>query len=127
MSRDNINVHYPEIEQTQLIADKKISKKAVVQTNGIAIQKAFDNKNNSLMICVENTSSSASQVTFKAGDNYPNATLGDLVLDIDATSTVCYQVQDPSRFENKDGSVCLDFKTGFTGNIYAVAKSVAIH
>lgn len=127
MSRDNINVHYPEIEQTQSIADKKISKKAVVQTNGIAIQKAFDNKNNSLMICVENTSSSASQVTFKAGDNYPNATLGDLVLDIDATSTVCYQVQDPSRFENKDGSVCLDFKTGFTGNIYAVAKSVAIH
>lgn len=127
MARDIIAVQYPEMDDSQSIANAKVTKKTVTQANGIAIEKAFDNKNNSLVICVENTASSASSVTFKAGDNYPNAKLGDLEVNVDQNSLNVFQIQDPSRFENKDGSMNLDFKTGFTGNIFAAAKSVAVH
>lgn len=127
MARDIIAVQYPEMDDSQSVANAKVTKKTVTQANGIAIEKAFDNKNNSLVICVENTASSASSVTFKAGDNYPNAKLGDLEVNVDQNSLNVFQIQDPSRFENKDGSMKLDFKTGFTGNIFAAAKSVAVH
>ena len=127
MARDIIAVQYPEMDDSQSVANAKVTKQTVTQANGIAIEKAFDNKNNSLVICVENTASSASSVTFKAGDNYPNAKLGDLEVNVDQNSLNVFQIQDPSRFENKDGSMNLDFKTGFTGNIFAAAKSVAVH
>ena len=77
MTRDNISVQYPKIENTQSVATAKITKDTVVQANGVCIEKAFANKNNSLTICIENTSTSASEITFKAGDNFPNAKLGD--------------------------------------------------
>ncbi len=127
MARDIIAVQYPEMDDSQSVANAKVTKQTVTQANGITIEKAFDNKNNSLVICVENTASSASSVTFKAGDNYPNAKLGDLEVNVDQNSLNVFQIQDPSRFENKDGSMNLDFKTGFTGNIFAAAKSVAVH
>ena len=63
---------------------------------------------------------------FKAGDNFPNAKLGDLKIDVEASSVNVVQFQDLSRFENKDGSLYIDFKAGFTGKIFAVAKSVEI-
>lgn len=127
MTRDVINVQYPEMDKTHSIADVKITKQAVTPANGITLKNAFANKNNSLAICIENTATTASEVTFKAGDNFPNAKLGDLTLAVTASSVNVYQVQDLSRFENKDGSMNIDFKTGFTGNIFAVAKSVAVH
>lgn len=126
MARDNISVQYPAMDNTQSIANVKVTKQAVTVANGIALEKAFDNKNNSLVICVENTANAASEVTFKAGDNFPNAKLGDLKIPLLASSVNFYQIQDPSRFENKDGSMNIDFKTGFTGNIFAVAKSVTV-
>ena len=111
MTRDNISVQYPKIENTQSVATAKITKDTVVQANGV---------------CIENTSTSASEITFKAGDNFPNAKLGDLKLDVEASSINVFQFQDLSRFENKDGSINIDFKSGFTGTIFAVAKSVEI-
>ena len=77
MTRDNISVQYPKIENTQSVATAKITKDTVVQANGVCVEKAFANKNNSLAICIENSSTSASEVIFKAGDNFPNAKLGD--------------------------------------------------
>lgn len=127
MTRDIINVQCPVVDKTQSVADIAITKTAVVVANGITIKNAFKNKNNTLLICVENTATSAAKVTFKAGNAYPNAMLGDLEVTVGASSTTMLQIQDASRFENKDGSVNLDFATGFTGNIYAVAKSVALN
>lgn len=127
MTRDIINVQCPVVDKTQSVADIAITKTAVVVANGITIKNAFKNKNNTLLICVENTATSAAKVTFKAGNAYPNAMLGDLGVTVGASSTTMLQIQDASRFENKDGSVNLDFATGFTGNIYAVAKSVALN
>ena len=127
MTRDIISVQYPKMDSSQSIADTKITKQAVTAANGITLEGAFDNKNNSLVLIIENTATTASNITFKAGDNYPNAKLGNLTRDVDASSVNVYQFQDLSRFENKDGSINIDFKTGFTGNIYAVAKSVAVY
>ena len=47
--------------------------------------------------------------------------LGDITIELPA-GTSAIQVQDLSRFEQADGSILLDFATGFTGSIYAIAK-----
>ena len=127
MTRDLINVQYPIVDSTQSVAAAKITKSVVSAANGIGIKNAFANKNNTLMICIENNDDAASTVTFKAGNSYPNAMLGDLTLNLLAETFNVYQIQDPSRFENKDGSLNIDFSAGFDGKIYAVAKSTALN
>ena len=127
MTRDLIDVQYPKLDVTQSVAELKITKSTVTQANGVGIKKAFANKNNTLIVCIENTAESNSQVTFKAGNMYPNAMLGDLTLDVLASTVNAFQIQDISRFENLDGSLNIDFKSGFTGKIYAIAKPTALN
>lgn|SRR5574344_1026007 len=127
MSKDTISVQYPAMENTQSVAKVKISKQTVTPANGILVQNAFKNKNNSLVICIENTATVDSAVTFNAGGAYPNSELGNLKVPVLASSVNFFQVQDMSRFEAKDGSISIDFDSTFTGNIYAVAKSTAIN
>ena len=73
MTRDIISVQYPMIDNSQSILSSKIIKSAVTPANGVSIQKALANKNNTLMICIENTADSDTGLTLKAGDNYPNS------------------------------------------------------
>ena len=47
MTRDIISVQYPKMDSSQSIADTKITKQAVTAANGITLEGAFDNKNNS--------------------------------------------------------------------------------
>lgn len=126
MARDIIEVILPEVEASQSVATKAVTPKTVTAANGIQIKEAAKNKNNSLVIVIENTASSAATVTFVAGDAYPNSMLGDLDISVGATTTIVCQIQDLARFENRDGSINLDFTSGFTGNIYAVAKRAGI-
>ena len=131
MTRDSINVLNPVLDNSASAGSVKCTKQAVTQANGIVIAKAFKNKDNTLFIMVENTttvSSAAadSSLTVKAGDTYPNAVLGDLSITLPKSAITAIQIQDPSRFENKDGSICVDFASGFTGNIFAVAKRVGL-
>lgn len=131
MTRDSINVHLPVGDVSKSVEIIKITKQAVTQANGIKIANALDNKNNSLQIFVENTttvSSAAadSSMTIKAGDHYPNRILGDLTVALTKSKTVAIILDDISRFENKDGSINLDFASGFTGNVWAVAKRAGI-
>lgn len=127
MTRDSINVQYPAIENSQSVAGVQLTKTAVDVANGVSISNAFANKNNTLIIIVENTADDDTTVTFKAGDAYPNAMLGDLELEVEKETSNAYQIQDVSRFENKDGTLCLDFGEDFVGYIYAVAKSTALN
>ena len=126
MSRDIISVYLPDVEKTQSVASTKITTTAINPANGIAIEKATDNKNNSLSILIENVADSESTVTFVAGDTYPNAMLGNLEIPLQSAATTVCQLHDLSRFENRDGSVYLDFPTGFSGNIVAVAKRAGV-
>ena len=120
MTRDIIEVQYPSLDHTESVANIVIEKKAVTQANGITIEEAFSNKNNSLFIIIETTSSD-SLLTVKAGDAYPNSMLGDIVIEL-TKGTSAIQLQDLSRFEKADGSIDLDFAEVFTVNIFAVAK-----
>lgn len=120
MTRDIINVQYPTLDHTESIANIGITAAEVNQANGITIADAFSNKNNSLFIVIDNTSTD-SLLTVKAGDAYPNSMLGDIVIELPADISAI-QLQDLSRFEKADGSIDLDFAEGFTGSIYAIAK-----
>lgn len=121
MARDIIKVQYPVLDHTESIANIGITAQTVTQANGITIEEAFSNKNNSLFIVIDNTAESASALTVKAGDAYPNSMLGDIVIEL-PVGISAIQLQDLSRFEKADGSIDLDFKTGFTGKIFAIAK-----
>ena len=120
MTRDIINVQYPTLDHTESVANICIEKSTVIVENGVTIADAFSNKNNSLFIVIENTTSE-SLLTVKSGDAYPNSMLGDIVIEI-PSGTSAIQLQDLSRFEKADGSIDLDFADGFSGNIFAVAK-----
>ena len=121
MTRDIIEVQYPTLEHTESVANICIEKQPVLPVNGITIAEAFYNKNNSVFIVIENDASTASLLTVKAGDAYPNSMLGDIVIELPA-GTSAIQLQDLSRFEKADGSIDLDFEKDFNGSIYAVAK-----
>lgn len=131
MARDTVTVLLPTTDVTKSVQVGEIVKTAVTQANGINIANAFKNKNNSLEIFVENTTTAsnvaaASTLTIKKGDKYPNSMLGDLTVAIGAGKTVAIEYLDMSRFEKTDGSVDLDFASGFTGNVWAVAKRAGI-
>ena len=121
MTRDKIDVQYPTLDHTESVANIGITKKTVVVANGITIADAFSNKNNSLFIVVQNDDDAKSSMTVKAGDAYPNSMLGDITIEI-PVGVSAIQIQDLSRFEKSDGSIDLDFATGFDGSIYAIAK-----
>lgn len=120
MTRDIINVQYPTLDHTESVANIGITETDVNQANGITIADAFSNKNNSLFVIIENSGTS-SLLTVKNGDSYPNSMLGDIVIELPAGISAI-QLQDLSRFEKADGSLDLDFASGFTGKIYAIAK-----
>ena len=123
MARDKVTVLEPVQESTASVEVGVVTKKAVTVANGIEIVDALANKNNSLQITIENTYSSAdSTLTIKAGDNYPNAMLGDLAVTLEKSKVTVIILEDISRFENRDGSIYLDFSSAFTGNVWAVAK-----
>ena len=120
MARDILNVQLPVQDETASIEIKAFAKQTVAPANGIVIEKALDNKNNSLVIVIEPTTAGA--VTIKAGDAYPNSMLGDLTVAPTAGQVNAILLEDMARFENRDGSVAIDFASGFAGTIYAVAK-----
>lgn len=131
MARDSINVLLPIADNTNSVEVTEVTKQAVTQANGIKIADALRNKNNSLQISIENTTSVSSAaadstVTIKAGNNYPNAMLGDLTVTLKKSAITVILLEDISRFENRDNSIYLDFASGFTGNVWAVAKRAGL-
>lgn len=131
MERDKITVTLPVQDGSHSIETAEVTKSPVTQANGIEISDCLRDKNNSLQIYVENTTGAASTpadstITIKAGDNYPNAVLGDLTFAIKASKTMVILLEDIARFENRDKSIYVDFGSGFTGNIWAVAKRAGI-
>ncbi len=124
MAQDIIKVQLPKQEATQSVEIAAFEKQTVTAANGIKIERALDNKNNSLVIVIEPTTAGA--VTIKAGDNYPNAMLGDLTITPTNGQVNAIILEDISRFENRDGSVDLAFASTFAGTIYAVAKRAGL-
>lgn len=133
MSRDEITIQLGVLDDTQSVYATEITKQAVTQANGIALKDAAGAKYQSIEIVVENTTvdgssaAAASEVTLKAGNGFTqNALLGDLVLAVKAGKTHAFRVADYARFLNADGSINIDFKSGFTGNIYVTGQRAGI-
>lgn len=126
MTRDAIDLQYLVADATDCVCAKKITKQAVTQANGIEIKKALAGKDNSCRVYIENTGS-ASEATIKAGEKQ-NACMGDFKLTLPSSSLVAFDiVRDNARFERKDGSIYIDFASGFTGNIWADAVVAGLH
>jgi hypothetical protein len=126
MARDKVTVLKPAADATKSIEVGIVTKQAVTVANGIEIEKALENKNNSLQIFVETTATADGTLTIKAGNEYPNKILGDLTTALKGSAVTAVILEDISRFENRDGSIHLDFSAGFTGNVWAVAKRVGM-
>ena len=124
MARDEIIVQLPKEEVTHSLEIATFDKQTVTAANGITIKDAFENKNNSLFIIVEPTAGAT--VIAKAGDNFPNAMLGDLTVNVEPNKVNAILLEDISRFENRDNTVNIDFGSEFTGTIYAVAKRAGL-
>src|SRR5260370_30100354 len=71
---------------------------------------------------INNTTVSSKVVTFRKGINPPafRADIGDLNLTLAASTTYYIPSPDPSRFEQADGSINVDFAAGMTGTIAVV-------
>jgi hypothetical protein len=143
MTRDIVDVILPVQDNTQSVETAEIAKQTVTQANGIVIKNALDNKNNSLQIYVENTTTSSgsavdSSMTIKAGNHYPNKVLGDHTVTLKAGKTHVILLEDISRFEAiqtltedsksvvYNSTINLDFASGFQGKVWAVAKRAGI-
>ena len=127
MARDKVNVIFPVMDSSKSVATADaIAPSTVTQTNGTELVGAFGGKDNSLQITIENSASGAKTVTLKAGDIEPNNILGDLTFPATNSKPCVVLIENPSRFQNKDGSLYIDYESGFTGTIYAVAKHVGL-
>ncbi len=122
MAEVSIEVNLPVQDATQSIEVINFSKQAVASGDVITIKKALDNKNNSLVIIAEPTTTAGTLKILK-GDNYPNAVLGDMNVAV-GTGVNAILLEDISRFENRDGSIVIS--ATYAGSIYAVAKRAGI-
>lgn len=121
MTRDIINVQYPVLDNTESVANIGITAAEVTAANGVTIKDAFSNKNDTLFIVIDTTTTGGSLLTVKSGEAYPNSMLGDIVIELpEGISAI--QIQDLARFQKADDSIDLDFGEDFEGTIYAVAK-----
>ena len=125
MTRDLVNLQYPEADTSDSVALLAPETSTVAAANGATIKNAFACKDNTLCVVVNNTATSTKEVILKAGD-YANAILGDLAIAIPASSEVIIKVENPSRFELQDGSLDVDFEAGFEGTVYAFGKRAGL-
>lgn len=116
----DINVILPKKDATQSVEVATVTAAAIEAE--MKIVDAMKNKDNSMAIVINATG--AGTITIKAGDNYPNAMLGDLVVAVD-TGVNVIRLLDISRFENRDGSIVLT-NNGAAGTIFVTAKRAGI-
>lgn len=116
----DINVILPKKDATQSVEVATVEATTIAAE--MTIVNAMKNKDNSMAIVVNATG--AGVITIKAGDNYPNAILGDLAIAVN-TGVNVIRLLDISRFENRDGSIKLT-NTGATGTIFVTAKRAGI-
>lgn len=132
MAVANVTVLLPVQDETQSVEKIEVTKTQVTSaSDGVVIADALGNKNNSLQIYIENGTTSGgsaadSSALIKAGNNYPNAILGDLPIALGAGKITVVLLEDISRFENRDNTVKITFGSGFSGNVWAVAKRAGI-
>ena len=123
MARDEITITLGELDDSKRVNVAAITPQAITVANGIKLKDAAGAKYESIWLVV--TASGDGDVTVKAGNAYPNNLLGDKTFEAKSGVTA-FQLADYACFLNKDGSVDIDFETGFSGTIYAIGQRAGI-
>lgn len=124
MTTTTVTVKKPVMDNKQsyeIVTEASAS--AVAISTDLSIANAMSCKNNSMTIFLD--VSTGGTITIKAGNQYPNAVLGDAPITLVAGYTVI-QLEDISRFENRDGSIKLVGDGTIAGNILVSGKRVGV-
>lgn len=123
MTRTTTTVMYIDHSGTSYnVTDNDVTVDATLVTNGLDITNFFDTREGTRCLLFTNTSSVATgTITIQAGVG-PSAGIGDLVVAVAQNKQVIIGNLDGSRFDQGDGSLYVDFKTGVTGSIAGVAE-----
>ena len=122
MSTDKITISYPTPDSTdslQILQAPELH--TITAGNDVNVENAFKCKDNTLTVIIENTGSNDATATFRKGA-YQNAILGDLSVSIEAGATVIVKVENPSRFEQIDGSLTIGFSSEMVGTLLVFGK-----
>lgn len=125
MTRTILNLQYPVSDETDTIQTLTPVEVSIPNADGVEVKNAFACKDNTLTVVVANSTASAKNIIFKKGV-YPNAVLGDLTFTVEANSTNLIKIENPSRLEQTDGGLLIDFEEGFVGTIYATGKKAGL-
>lgn len=90
----------------------------------VTINDAMANKNNSMYI-VANVATPG-KLTIKAGDAYPNRCLGDYKTLSLGTGINVIQLEDISRFENRDDTIIVEGDGEIVANLFVIGKRVGV-
>lgn len=94
---------------------------------GLTITDFFNVRDNFSFIYVNNSSASAANIIIRKGGYFPQSTLGDLTVSVGASKTLLIPVDSSARHQQSDGSLNIDFGTGFTGSIGAFGFQTALN
>lgn len=124
MARDTVKMAETLADTSVSVAKATASATTITVANGATVPGFFSVKDNSGFVVVD--ASTAGNVIFKAGDAYPSQNvLGDLSVAVVVGLNVI-QVERHGRFENKDGSLNIDFGGEVAGKIYAFGKHAGL-
>lgn len=124
MARDVVKMAETLADTSVSVAKATADAATINVAVGATIPGFFAVKDNSGFVVVD--ASAAGNVVFKAGDAYPSQNiLGDLSIAVAAGLNVL-QVERHGRFENKDGSLNVDFSGNIAGKIYAFGKHAGL-
>ena len=124
MARDVVQMAETLADTSVSVAKATAAATTIAVANGATVPGFFAVKDSSGFVVVD--ASAAGNVVFKAGDAYPSQNiLGDLSVAVTAGLNVL-QVERHGRFENKDGSLNIDFVGAIAGKIYAFGKHAGL-
>ena len=126
MTVSTVNMIYPTSDTTdsvQLIQDPTVH--TISSGTPVNIAGAFKCKDNTLTIILTNSAEASGSAVLKKGV-YPHAVLGDVSIIVAAGKTVVIKIENPSRFEQADGSLSITFSSGYSGTIYAFGKKAGL-
>ena len=121
MARDKITMGYGTDDLSVSASKAALTPVTIAPANGAVVEGFFKAKDNSAYLLLVITTAGS-----KAGDAFPsNNVLGDLEIEL-AAGTHVISAERAARFENKDGSLNVDFKTGTAGTIAAFGKKAGL-
>lgn len=99
---------------------------AALVSAGLNVVNAFNVKAGTTLVRVSNSAATAMNLIFRAGEFAP-AILGDYTVSVPAGQTSIIRLNKrEAQIKNQDGSINVDFQTGFTGTFEVIGEAAHI-